>query len=116
MYFGYNYIYGECILEDFHEYPLPKNFSPQFIMKLDLCSIFIELNPQNKIMTNLHKIGNPWKQGQEIWSVSKYQYINYLHWFNFLKIIQGLFWVIIFQGGDEDDWINVSELVMKMIK
>lgn len=61
MYFGYNYIYGEWILEDFHEYPLPKNFSPQFIMKLDLCSIFIELNPQNKIMTNLHKIGNPWK-------------------------------------------------------
>lgn len=38
----------------------------------------------------------------------KYQYIYIGS--TFLKIIQGLFWWIIFQGGDEDNGINESEL------
>lgn len=62
MYFGYNYqgiIKVDAFLEDFHEYPLPTNLSLQLIIKLDLSSTSIKLNTENKIMINLHKIGNP---------------------------------------------------------
>lgn len=75
MYFGYNYqgiIKVDAFLEDFHEYPLPTNLSLQLIIKLDLSSTSIKLNTENKIMINLHKIGNPWKKGLEIWRISKY--------------------------------------------